>query len=188
MTPTDDERLANDFTAWVAQLSHERAVQKCAALPLGDQLMLDGRAIGEAYLALADDDGNDAAYLEEIARRLDVLADADSSDPAFERAKELRDTAAALRNPEEWRAQNRAEAAAYQISEARLESLALTQSCWAQIPVEARLRRIEEVLPRIRELADRARAEGHEDEEPAFGEDIGSLWKLRESLRHSGNG
>ncbi|MBO0701508.1 MAG: hypothetical protein J2P38_01150 [Candidatus Dormibacteraeota bacterium] len=133
----------------------------------------------DATDALADDMVR-LPDLEEWALRLEVLADAyDEGDITL---PGLRQHIADLRRAPEWRAERDAEFQRTKPGPRVEEAAALAASCWADEPVRARLRRIEEVQRRLGDLAEQARAEDAFEDVMAIGEYATSVWRLRGAL------
>lgn len=178
MTDANEKRVGRMFLDWVASLPQGEVLRRYRALPRKDRLDVEGFAFAESAAALNSDEpyGN---RLEILARCFDAFADADDAPPLLSSANIFRERAHELRHPEEWRNAPGPPPA----SEGRLRALALASSCWADDATDARLRRIEEVLPELNQLASQAAAEGNLSEQSAIGQDIGDLWKLREELR-----
>ena len=182
MTDPNENRLGRMFLDWVTTLPHEEVLRRYRALGRRDRMDLEGYAFEESAAALNSDEPY-GDRLEVLARCFDAFADADDAPPLLSSESLFRERAHELRHPEDWREEQRAEARRSQLSDRRLRALALASSCWADEPRDARLRRIEEVLPELHQLADQAVAEGDSADESAIGEDIVGLWRLRDDLR-----
>ncbi len=182
MTGPNEERVGRMFLNWVATLPREEVVRRYRAMPADQRDDLEGYAFVESAAALNSDEPY-GDRLELLARCFDAFADADDASPLLSSEALFRERAEELRHPEGWRKEQEAEAKRHQLSERRLRALALASSCLADEPDDVRLRRIEEVLPQLNQLADQAVAEGDLDDESAIGEDIVGLWRLRDDLR-----
>lgn len=185
MTKSNEERLGRMFLDWVTGLSHDEVVRRYRALAFDERVDVEGYAFEESGAALNSDEPYGERF-EVLARCFDVFADADDAPPLLSSENLLRRRARALRSPDEWREEHRAAAKQNQMSDRRLRALALASSCFADEPNDVRLRRIEEVLPQLNELADQADAEGNRREHSAIAEDIVGVWRLRDDLRRTG--
>ncbi len=182
MNEASKTRLGEALLGWVVTQPHDEVVRRYRALSWDDKMAVTGYGWEESASALNSSEPP-LARLELLARCFDVFADGEDVDPLLSSKKLFRRRANALRHPEGWRKEQEAEAKRHQLSERRLRALALASSCLADEPDDVRLRRIEEVLPQLNQLADQAVAEGDLDDESAIGEDIVGLWRLRDDLR-----
>ncbi|MBO0745068.1 MAG: hypothetical protein J2P43_08630, partial [Candidatus Dormibacteraeota bacterium] len=184
MTDASKKRLGEMLQRWVATLTRDEVVRRYRGLSWDEKMAATGYGWQESASALnsAEPYNN---HLEILARCFEVFADAEEPDPVLSSEKRFRERAHALRNPDEWRVEQRTAAERNRMSDRRLHALALASSCLAEGPTDVRLRRIEEVLPQLNELADQAAAEGNLREQSAIGTDIGDLWKLRDALRRT---
>lgn len=184
-----DDRLAAQFAGWVAELPHAEAVQRCRSLGEDAHFALTLRAEREVSTFLGSDKpcGPEA---EELARRLDVLADAEPEiDPlyAWPTKPDLHQTASDVRHPEEWRARLAAEAERNRITPAHAEALGLVGSCAsAEGTVEERLQRIAEVLKRLDQLGEAAYQRGDYSENMVISRYQADVWRMRDDLVQEG--
>ena len=178
----EDEQLLSAFRGWVARLPRQEAVRRYRALTRAERAKLRDRFWEESGAALNSRDPYSDRF-ESLARCFDLFAEGDVADPLLSSSDLFRERADELRHPEEWREEQRSAAQRDRLSDRRLRALALASSCLAEGPIDARLRRIEDVLPQLKQLADQAVAEGDLDDESAIGEDIVGLWRLRDDLR-----
>lgn len=182
MTDANEQRLGRMFLDWIASLPPEEILARYRALTRDDRLDIEGFAFEESA-AVLNMDKPDSDYLEMLARCFDTFTDAEDVPPMYSSADLFRKRAHALRHPEEWREEQSAAAKRNLLSERRARALALASSCWADAPRDVRLRRIEEILPQLNQLAGEAAAEGNLPEKSAIAEDIVGLWRLRDALK-----
>lgn len=181
MRETNGQRLGRRFLDSVMRLSRGEVLHRYQALSREDRLDLEGYAFEESAAVLNSEDPP-GERMEAFARCFDVFADADDAPPWLSSAQLFRERAYELRHPEEWRERQRT-AAMRKMPARRLRAMNLVSSCMADGPVDVRLRQIEDVLVELHKLADEAVAEGELDVESAIGEDIVSLWRLREAVQ-----
>lgn len=182
MTDPNEERLGLMFVHWVTDLPQEDVVRRYRELPLEERVDIEGYAFEKSATALNSEEPYGDRF-EILARCFDIFADAEDRPTSPSSVALLRRRAHALRHPEEWRHKQSAAAERNQMSERRLRAMALASSCWTYEPLDVRLRRVEEVLPQLNQLADQARTEGNRREHSAIGQDIADLWKLRDALK-----
>lgn len=177
-----DEELCTAFRGWITTLPHQEVVRRYRALSKGERVSLRDHGWEKSTAALNSRDPYNDRF-EILARWFDVFADGDVADPLLSSADLFRERAHDLRHADETRKEHEAAAKRNQISERRAKALALASSCWADDPRDVRLRRIEEILPQLDQLAGQAAAEGNLPEKSAIAEDIVGLWRLRDALK-----
>lgn len=183
MTNANEERLGRMFLDWVKRLPLEEVVRRYRALESSDRVDVEGYAFEESAAALNSDEPY-GDRLEALARCFDAFADAAKDAPPLLSSESLfRERAHELRHPAEWREEQRAAADRSQLSDRLLQAMALASSCVTDEPSAVRLRRIEEVLPKLNQLADEAVAEGDFNDESVIGENIVMLRRLRADLQ-----
>lgn len=154
MTEQDEKRLGSIFYDWVTGLPHEEVLRRYRALAPDDRMAVEGYAFRESAAALNSDEPY-GDRLEALAQCFEVFMEGEDVPPMYSSGAIFRRRAHALRHPEEWR-DEQAAAERNRMSERRLRALALASSCLVDDATDVRLRRIEEVLPKLNQLASQA--------------------------------